>query len=100
MPDSTVDYALSHVSPNRNIVAEHVQWLARLETSHEAELGGDIDGKVLQRYLATKHVLAYLNGETWYAVHPMLRDWVLQRAAAMSANGAKSAVPPQPPVAV
>jgi hypothetical protein len=100
VPDSTVDYALSHVSPNRNIVAEHVQWLARLETSHEAELGGDIDGKVLQRYLATKHVLAYLNGETWYAVHPMLRDWVLQRAAAMSANGAKSAVPPQPPVAV
>lgn len=81
--DAVVDYALEHVGPSRNILAEHVRWLARLDASHEAELGGDIDGLVLQRYLATKHVLAYLNGRDWYAVHPMLRDWVAQRAAAL-----------------
>jgi hypothetical protein len=89
--DATVDYALSHVSPSRNILGEHVQWMARLETSHEAELGGAIDAKVLQRYLATKHVLAYLNGDTWYAVHPMLRDWVLQRGATLAAAAAPPA---------
>ena len=90
--DATVDFALSHISPTRNIVGEHVQWLARLDTSHEAELGGAIDAKVLQRYLATKHVLAYLNGDTWYAVHPMLRDWVLRRGATLAAPGNGGAV--------
>lgn len=89
--DGVVEYALTHVSPSRNIPAEHVRWLARLDASHEAELADAIDAKVLQRYLATKHVLAYLNGDSWYAVHPMLRDWVAQRAAALAAEATPSA---------
>ena len=43
---------------------------------------------MLQHYLASKHVLAYLNGDNWYAVHPMLRDWVLQRGATLAALAA------------
>ena len=79
--DTTVDYALGHVSPSKAVPAEHVAWMARVEASHEAELGAAIDAGLLQRYLATKHVLAYLNGDPWYAVHPMLRDWVVQCSA-------------------
>ncbi len=99
--DATVDYALSHISPSPNILAEHVQWLARLDASHDAELGAAIDGLVLQRYLASKHVLAYLNGDTWYAVHPMLRDGIVRRAAALAAAAAvaAAAAPPKPAAA-
>lgn len=79
--DATVDYALGHITPSRAIPVEHVKWLASLDSSHEAELAGDINATLLQRYLASKHVLAYLNGDTWYAVHPMLQSWVRQRAA-------------------
>lgn len=79
--DSTVEYALSHISPSRNIPGEHVGWLARVETSHESMLDGAIDGKLLQRYLASKHVLAYQSDMEWLAVHPMLVEWVKQRAS-------------------
>ncbi|MDT7835529.1 KAP family NTPase [Aquabacterium sp. OR-4] len=89
--DATVDFALGHVSPGRAIPAEHVRWLARLDNSHDAELAADIDANVLQRYLATKHVLAYLNGSTWYAVHPMAREWVHQRAERLTAEAAAQA---------
>ena len=88
-----MDYALAHVSPNRNVMAEHVQWLARLDASHEAELGGLIDGRLLQRYLATKHVLAYLNDDSWLAVHPMLREWVQARSAALAQAQAQQKPP-------
>jgi hypothetical protein len=30
----------------------------------------------------------YLNGSAWYAVHPMLRDWVMNRAATLAASAA------------
>ena len=85
LADSAVDYALTQVSPSKAIPAEHVMWLARVEVSHEPELTTVVDGNLLQRYLSTKHVLVYLNGEAWYGVHPMLREWVLQRAAAATA---------------
>ena len=61
--DAVVDFALGSVRPPQVIPAEDLAWMARLEASHETELGGNIDALVLQRYLATKHVLVYLNGE-------------------------------------
>ena len=85
LADSAVDYALTQVSPSKAIPVEHILWLARVEASHEPELTTVVDGNLLQRYLSTKHVLVYLNGEAWYGVHPMLREWVLQRAAAATA---------------
>lgn len=92
VPEAAVDQALASVRPPKTIPAEHVAWLARLEASHDCELGDKIDARVLQRYLATKHVLVYLNGEPWYAVHPLLRDWVAERAARQAA--APAAAPP------
>ena len=88
--DAVVDFALASVRPPKSIPGEHVAWMARLEASHEPELGGGIDARVLQRYLSTKHVLVYLNGEPWYAVHPLLRDWVAERAGRL-ATEAKAA---------
>lgn len=84
--DGVLDQALDSVRPPKAIPAEHIAWMARLEASHEPELADKIDARVLQRYLSTKHVLAYLNGEAWYAVHPLLRDWVLERAARLVAE--------------
>jgi GTPase SAR1 family protein len=87
--DAMVEYALKQVTPSKAIPAEHIGWLARLDSSHEPELSEKIDGRLLQRYLTTKHVLVYLNGDQWYAVHPMLHDWVRERAktaAALVAN--------------
>ena len=69
----------------------------------DAELAGDITVAVLQRYLATKHVLTYLNGTTWYALHPMARSWVHERAARLAAEAAApqptepQPLAPQPP---
>jgi hypothetical protein len=97
--DTVVDFALEHVSPGRAIPAELVRWLARLDDRHDAELAGDIDVDVLQRYLATKHVLAYLNGSTWYALHPMVRGWVHDRAARLAAEDAVARRASPPPAA-
>lgn len=91
--DAAVQYALDQIAPPRTIVNEHVSWMARLDRSHEAELSGAIDGRVLQRYLASKHVLAYLNGQSWYAVHPLLRDWVRERAGRLEAGAAVAGAP-------
>lgn len=84
--DEVVSQALDSVRPPKAIPAEHVAWMARLQATHEPELSDKIDARVLQRYLSTKHVLAYLNGEAWYAVHPLLRDWVVSKAARTAAD--------------
>jgi hypothetical protein len=86
VPDDMVDYALQNICPTKTIPNDHVAWLARLEASHEPELSDTISALTLQQYLSSKHVLAYLNGSVWYAVHPMLRDWVKQRALAFTPN--------------
>ena len=95
--DPAVDFALEHVSPGRAIPAEHVRWLAQVDERHDAELAGDITANVLQRYLATKHVLAYLNGNTWYALHPMARTWVRERASRLAAEAAATTLRPAVP---
>lgn len=86
--DEMVEYALQQICPPKAIPNEHVAWLARLEGSHEPELSEKISSLTLQQYLTSKHVLVYLNGSAWYAVHPMLRDWVMNRAATLAASAA------------
>ncbi|AVS98372.1 hypothetical protein C7Y68_05830 [Paracidovorax avenae] len=72
--DAAVQAALNDLSPSLTIPSEHVEWLIRVDNSHQAELGESITASVLDRYLASKHVLAYRNGGTWYALHPLIRD--------------------------
>lgn len=74
-------FARSQIKPNTAIDVEHMRWMARIDQSHAAELASPITALVLERYLSTKHVLAYLNGDTWYGLHPLIRDEVCARAA-------------------
>lgn len=83
VPDEFVSYALGKICPPKTIPVEHQAWLARLDASHEPELSADISALTLQQYLASKHVLVYLNGSAWYAVHPLLRQWMQQRTATL-----------------
>lgn len=80
--EELLEVARGQISPPKFVPNTHLAWMARLEASHEAELDEVVDGALFQRYLSTKHVLAYLNGDAWYAVHPLLRQWVLERARA------------------
>ena len=77
-----LDIVRGQISPPRKVPSAHIAWMARLERSHEAEIDAIVDGTLFNTYLATKHILAYLNGTTWYSVHPLLRDWILARPEA------------------
>lgn len=83
--DEVIQQAVAQITPPQAIPIEHIRWMAKLEQSHEAELAESSEGansQLLQRYLNSKHIFAYLNGSTWYSVHPLLRDWILQKASA------------------
>lgn len=74
------NFVRSQIKPNIAIDLEHIRWMARVDNSHDAELATPITPLTLERYLSTKHVLAYLNGNTWYGLHPLIRDEVLHRS--------------------
>ena len=80
--EELLDLVRGQISPPRQVPSAHLAWMAKLERSHEAELDDQVNATVFNGYLQTKHVLAYLNGTTWYAIHPLLRDWVLARPEA------------------
>jgi len=77
-----LDVVRSQISPPRFIPPAHISWMARLERSHDSEIDDKVDSTLFQRYLATKHILAYLNGDAWYAIHPLLKEWVMARPEA------------------
>lgn len=83
--EALMDVVRSQISPPRFVPSAHIAWMARLERSHDPELDDKVDNAVFQRYLATKHILAYLNGDAWYAVHPLLRAWIMARPEAQPA---------------
>lgn len=80
--EALMDVVRSQISPPRLVPSAHIAWMARLERSHDPELDDKVDNAVFQRYLATKHILAYLNGDAWYAIHPLLRAWIMARPEA------------------
>lgn len=89
--DALLELVRYQISPPKTVPTMHIAWMARLERSHDPELDDKIDNIVFQKYLSTKHVLAYLNGDPWYSVHPLLRDWVMSRPEA------SLPAPPGPP---
>jgi hypothetical protein len=84
-------YARSQLKPNIGIDLKHMQWMARIDKSQGAELQEPITPLLLERYLSTKHILAYLNGDTWYGVHPLIRKDVLARTQAAESHASKPA---------
>lgn len=89
--EELLDIVRGQISPPRLVPSAHIGWMARLERSHEPEIDDKVDATVFHRYLATKHILAYLNGTEWYAIHPLLRDWVLARPEAQAPASLPSA---------
>ena len=80
-----LDIVRGQIRPPREAVpSAHIAWMARLERSHDPEINHTVNSRQFHHYLATKHVQAYLNGDNWYAVHPLLRDWVLARPEAQA----------------
>ncbi len=90
--DAAMTAAFNQICPSLAIDSQHVAWMVRLQASHKAELDGElgIDFKVLNRYLSTKHVLAYLNGTTWYALHPLIAQEVAAMRDRIAARNAES----------
>ena len=91
--DGTLQFAWSQIRPTLVLESKYLDWLGRVAQSHEAELNNGIDAHVLQRFLNTKHVLAYLNGETWYGIHPLIRKAIQAHVAkqARDSDGTNSA---------
>ena len=91
--DQSLEFAWSQIHPTLVLESKYLDWLGRVAQSHEAELNNGIDAHVLQRFLNTKHVLAYLNGETWYGIHPLIRKAIKKHVAkqARDSDGTNSA---------
>lgn len=79
--DEAMDFARSQVRPTLVIPIEHMAWMARIDHSQSAETSEQHSALLLEKYLTTKHILAYLNGTTWYGLHPLIRDTVIAQAA-------------------
>jgi hypothetical protein len=72
--DAHIQTAFDRIRPNLDLPEQEKHWLARVNDTQEACLSEHIDVYTLESYIKTKHVLAYMNGETWYGVHPLIRD--------------------------
>ena len=78
--EKTLEGVWRQIRPTLALEAKHLDWLGRVAQSHKSELDDGINAHVLQRFLNTKHVLAYLNGETWYGIHPLIRKAIEEHA--------------------
>lgn len=79
--DEAMDFARSQVRPTLVIPIEHMVWMARIDASHRAETNEQFSALLFEKYLTTKHVLAYLNGQTWYGLNPLIRQEVIAQSA-------------------
>lgn len=80
--DIHIKRAFDRIRPNLDIPEQDKQWLKQVAETHESCLSKDkekgMDVYDLEAYIKTNHVLAYMNGETWYGVHPLIRDRLLK----------------------
>ncbi|MGH2708818.1 MAG: hypothetical protein ACRDJF_01240 [Actinomycetota bacterium] len=76
--DSAVEESIGQVrSEFLPIADEDAAWLRRIAETGEASLGSIELLPQLARFLDTRLVLCYRNGNDWYDVHPLIRDEVL-----------------------
>jgi hypothetical protein len=84
-----VDAATNHVRNQALPIADDdAEWLAEIARSHSTCLPSDARLPSLARFLDTHRVLCYRNGTEWFDVHPLIRDAVLEQAAAVRARKA------------
>lgn len=61
---------------------QEAAWLRRVEETGTLDFDDDSMHHRVATFLDTHVLLAYLNGEDWYGVHPVIADDVLRRARA------------------
>jgi hypothetical protein len=76
---SALEFARSQIRPTVVIPIEHMVWMDRINQTHRPEVSATESALVLEKYLNTKHILAYLNGQTWYGIHPLIREQVREQ---------------------
>lgn len=62
---------------------EEVKWLFRVHTSKKAELPSLEALPALARLFDATLVINYRNGDDWYDIHPLVRDYVIERQATL-----------------
>lgn len=67
-----LEFARNQIRPTLVIPIEHMKWMELINRTHRAEVNSEVDSLLLEKYLNTKHILAYLNGETWYGINPLI----------------------------
>jgi hypothetical protein len=61
------------------IADEDARWLARIHTTKKAALKTEKDLPSLARFLDSNLIMNYINGESWYDVHPLLVEEIMNR---------------------
>ena len=84
VPESTVKAAINRRRAEfLPIPNDDARWLAAIAQTHQAELQGLQELPSLARFFDTHLVLCYRNGDEWYDVHPLIKEHVLDQAAAL-----------------
>ena len=86
--DTAVTYVLSQVARTLTWITEpNLRRLQYVSQTKQLPRGSLEDMDALVRDLETKRVLMYLNGEEWYDIHPLLREFVDSSPAVGDAHG-------------
>lgn len=74
---AAVEYVLRQVTRTLTWITEdNLKRLQSISRTKALPRGAQADLDALVRDLETKRVLMYLNGDEWYDVHPLLRDFI------------------------
>src|SRR6185437_15228604 len=95
--DAAVDSAFEHVREQfPPLTPAEVESLAKIARTKDVAFDSPESAYYLTRLANAHLLLSYRNGRVWYDVHPLVRENVLQRAAAV-ADGPVLPVPePEP----
>jgi hypothetical protein len=68
---------ISELTP---IAADDAHWLLRVHKNKNTSLASIDDLPRLARFLDSNLIMNYMNGESWYDIHPLIREEIAERA--------------------
>ncbi len=97
MSDAAVDSAFEHVRGQLPpLTPAEVESLAKIARTKDVAFDSPESAYDLTRLANAHLLLSYRNGRVWYDVHPLVRETVLQRAAAVADGPVLPAPEPEP----
>lgn len=75
-PEKVIASAESALRNDMPLADDIKEWLRKVQTSHERELGSQDKLPIFARLTEGKYILNYRNGYDWFDVHPLLRTAV------------------------